>query len=199
MSSFIGHSLAAVGIYNAVAQPLSKPARRRWLGWLIILSLAPDIDYLITSLRINAPEPIRVTHSLLGSLTLPLLTILTLILIGYRGSILRSCSLQAIVTGLSHLIMDLLVGVTPLALAWPLSFATTKLPLGILPSAGRIDLHNPLLYYNTLIEVGVIAPIVIAVYLLRRRYIATLKHKLLIGGLGAISLVCMVWAASLTR
>jgi len=188
-----------VGIYNAVAQPLPTPTRGLWLGWLIVLALAPDVDYLISVLRINSPEPIRVTHSLLGCLALPLLTILFFIFWGYRSNRLRSVSIQAVGAGISHLILDLLVGVTPLALSWPLSLATTRLPFGILPNAGRIDLHNPLLYYNTLIEIGVIAPLVVSVFLLRRRYFSTVKHKLTIGGLGVISLFCMLWASSLAR
>src|SRR5258708_1570834 len=119
MSSFIGHDLGAVGIYNVVESPLPKRIRAIWLIWLMILASIPDIDYIITSLRINVPEPIRVTHSIVGSTALPILTILLLVLLGYRGSALQVCSLQAIAAGLSHIGLDTLVGVTPLALLWP--------------------------------------------------------------------------------
>src|SRR5258708_186525 len=168
MSSFIGHDLGAVGIYNVVESPLPKRIRSIWLIWLMILASIPDIDYIITSLRINVPEPIRVTHSIVGSTALPILTILLLVLLGYRGSALQVCSLQAIAAGMSHIGLDTLVGVTPLALLWPFSLQTFKLPFGILPDAARIDLANSLLYFNTLLEIGVIAPITIIIYRLRK-------------------------------
>src|SRR5450432_3822394 len=96
MSSFIGHDLAGIGIYSAVDSPLPRRIRPIWLIWLMILASAPDIDYLIPALRINVPEPIRVTHSIIGCLALPVFTILLLILLGYRGTALRVCSLQAL-------------------------------------------------------------------------------------------------------
>src|SRR5258708_29871137 len=199
MSSFIGHDLAAVGIYNVVESPLPKRIRSIWLIWLMILASIPDIDYIITPLRINGPEPIRVTHSIVGSAALPILTILVLVLLGYRGAALRICGLQAIAAGLSHIGLDLLVGGTPMAVFWPLSLYTFRLPFGILPTAAKIDLRNPLLYYNSLIEIRVLAPIPIIIYRLRKRYTTTGTQKLLIGGLTVISLCCMAWASTLSR
>jgi len=165
----------------------------------MILASAPDIDYLIPALRINVPEPIRVTHSIIGCLALPVFTMLLLILLGYRGMALRVCSLQALAAGLSHITLDLLVGVTPLALFWPFSLQTFRLTFGILPDAARIDIRNPLLYFNTALEIAILAPITVIIYRFRKKYTATTIQRFIIAGLSAFSLCCMVWAATLSR
>jgi hypothetical protein len=86
---------------------------------------------------------------------------------------------QAMLAGLSHLLLDLLVGVTPLPVWWPFSFQRVQLPFGILPSAGGLSLSNPYLYRNTLIELGILIPLSVLVILwsklspLRRALCAT--------------------------
>ena len=96
--------------------------------------------------------------------------------------------------GLSHLVLDLLVGVMPLPLLWPLARTECRLPFGLLPSAGAIRLFNPYLYRNLLIEMGVLVPVVLGIVLARRGY----------GWRRAIACVCaalpfLIWAAGLSR
>ncbi len=91
--------------------------------------------------------------------------------------------------------LDLLVGGTPLPLLWPLSPVLCKLPFGILPSAGRLQLGNHLLYQNLGIELGVILPAVLAVLLIVRGK----GHPVWILPLCLVSLSFMGWASQLAR
>lgn len=198
MSSFIGHGLAALTVY--ALGPEARPPRWGWLAWLGVLALAPDIDYVIAPLRLPGPPVLRVTHSLVGCLTLPLLTVAFLAVRGGRGAWLRARGLQAAGAGLSHVVLDLLVGVTPAGLLWPLSRETFRLPFGVLPSAGWPRLDNPLFYRNLLIELGVLVPLCAGLVLLMRRGgPRSGRRMLLVAGLALLSLGFMAWSARLPR
>ncbi|MEM9483600.1 MAG: hypothetical protein AAGA83_07895 [Cyanobacteria bacterium P01_F01_bin.116] len=49
MSSFVGHSLAAVAIYAVSNRRLdtNRIGKLVWLVWLLIVACLPDIDYVI--------------------------------------------------------------------------------------------------------------------------------------------------------
>ncbi|HVF42026.1 MAG TPA: metal-dependent hydrolase [Pyrinomonadaceae bacterium] len=161
MSSFLGHSLAAYTLFSLERwkRPFSR-GRAVWLGWLVALASAPDIDYLVPALASPAHEGRRVTHSIAFSLLLPLSSVVALYFVkGLESRRRRLLSVCAVLAGLSHLLLDCLVGVTPLPLLWPLDSATYSSPVGVLPSAGRIQLSNYYLYRNVLIEAGVLAPL----------------------------------------
>ena len=159
MSSFLGHSLAAYSLASAAQYREGSSLQRfMWAGWLIVLASAPDIDYLIPALNSRAHHGLRITHSVAFSLALPVCTAAVLRLTGGGGRKLKSLSVCAGLAGLSHLILDFLVGVTPLPLLWPLSAASFAAPVGILPSAGRVQLSNYYFYRNLVIEMGVLAP-----------------------------------------
>jgi membrane-bound metal-dependent hydrolase YbcI (DUF457 family) len=133
--------------------------RAVWLGWLVVLASAPDIDYLVPALASPAHQGSRITHSIALSTALPLLSVGVLYSVKGLKSQRRLLSVCAVLAGLSHLVLDFLVGVTPLPLLWPLDSAAFASPVGVLPSAGRIQLSNYYLYRNVLIEVGVLAPV----------------------------------------
>jgi len=61
MSSFIGHSLAAIITYYVEKQPTSRNTRY-WLGWLIIVASAPDVDHIIPALHL-LPSHQKITYS----------------------------------------------------------------------------------------------------------------------------------------
>jgi hypothetical protein len=107
-------------------------------------------------------------------------------------------SLCAVLGGLSHLALDFLVGVTPLPLLWPLGSTAFVSPVGILPSAGRIQLSNYYLYRNVLIEVGVLAPIF---YVARELYLGDSgtrnRTRMLI--LLLVAGCFVMWSVSLSR
>ncbi|MBD2775086.1 metal-dependent hydrolase [Iningainema tapete] len=221
MSSFIGHSLAALTVYG-FNQPSARPKQLWWIACLIVIACFPDIDYLVSALRPkvkSAPadalslwvsnfsgaslttgeHTIRVTHSILSCLILPCLLIIILRCCGLRRRRLMVLSLQAVGAGFSHLLLDLLVGVTPTAVFWPLSTTSLTLPFGILPSAGRILLYNYYFYKNLFIELGVLVPICISVYNIRGGLRRTVGQISLLAILWTISLGFMMWAFSLER
>ncbi len=199
MSSFLGHSLAAYTLFSLDRRKRSStPWRAMWLGWLVVLASAPDIDYLVPALGSPAHQGRRITHSIAFSLLLPLLTAGVLYFVkglkGQRGSL----SVCAVLAGLSHLLLDFLVGVTPLPLLWPLDPAAFASPVGILPSAGRIRLSNYYFYRNVLIEVGVLAPLF---YVARGWYLGEAGAR----GRARVLLLLLVagcfvaWSVSLSR
>ncbi|MEM8638931.1 MAG: metal-dependent hydrolase [Cyanobacteria bacterium P01_G01_bin.54] len=211
MSSFVGHSLAAWTIHQlkpGLPSAKSKHAKRDrpirnflrswlWLVWLTVIALVPDCDNALSWVHPSAHEGLRITHSLGFALILPLLTILGLWWRQRPG--LGVASLQLVGAGLSHLLLDLLVGVTALPLLWPLNPTAFKLPFGLLPSAGKLSLSNFYLYYNLAIELGVLLPLSIGVLLGCRLR----KHRWLLGFLlvilGLISGRFMVVAYNLSR
>lgn len=199
MSSFLGHSLAALCAYSVEKQPISRN-KMYWLGWLIVIASAPDIDHIIRALRLTVNDrELRITHSFLLDLLLPFATILVLALLGRRGRSLIARSQQAILAGLSHLALDLLTGVNSLPLLWPWSTETFKLSFGLLPSAGLLNPFNYYFYRNSLIEIGVLSPLVYIAFLINYDTSTIHTSKMKIGGLLLISICFMVWAFGLRR
>jgi membrane-bound metal-dependent hydrolase YbcI (DUF457 family) len=199
MSSFIGHSLAAYSLAAATQHRRgAAPLRLLWAGWLIVLASAPDADYLIPALNSRAHHGIRITHSVALSLVLPLCTIAVLGLAVRGGRELKSLAVCAALAGLSHLVLDFLVGVTPLPLLWPFSTATFTSPIGILPSAGGLRLSNYYLYRNLLIEIGILAPLL---YVARGVYCGTIgaRHRARIILLLVIAGCFIAWSLGLSR
>jgi hypothetical protein len=169
-----------------------------WAGWLIVLASAPDLDYLIPALNSRANGGLRITHSVAFSLALPLCTVLTLYLTDRCRPRLKTLSACAALAGLSHLVLDFLVGVTPLPLLWPFDAATFASPVGILPSAGRVRLSNYYFYRNLVIEIGVLAP---TLYVARRVYCGALglQNRARIIVLLLIAGCFIAWSLSLSR
>lgn len=199
MSSFLGHGLAAYSLFSLDRRGRpSTPRRAVWLAWLVVLASAPDIDYLVPALASPAHQGSRITHSIAFSLILPLFSVGVLYFVKGLKSQRRLLSVCAVLAGLSHLVLDFLVGVTPLPLLWPLDSAAFASPVGILPSAGRIQLSNYYLYRNALIEFGVLAPIF---YVARGLYLGEISARnrartlilLLVAGCFA------AWSISLSR
>jgi hypothetical protein len=197
LSSFVGHSLAALGVYSLGEKPSSPFVRALWLGWLLVVASAPDLDYVIPALRSTHHDGLRITHSPAFVLILPALTVAVLALGRVRGRTLLSRAGQAALAGLSHLLLDLLVGVTPAPLLWPMSAAEFRLPFGILPSAGRPEVLNPLFYRNLLIELGVLAPLGASAWLARANGGAS-RRGLALAAL-VTSFLFALWALSLDR
>lgn len=201
MSSFIAHSLAALSVYTSETKPALPSIQKFWLIWLIIIASAPDIDYIFAALRVmtNSGERIRVTHSLVFSLILPIATFLVLIILGYRENILNNLSKQAFIAAFSHLALDSLVGVSRLPLLWPFSTQSFKVAFGILPSAGKLNIFNYFLYRNTFIEIGILVPLVYCTYLISHKFSASRIQKVRIVGLLLISICFIFWSVSLNR
>ena len=175
MSSFIGHSLAAVTVYVATEYVILPEGDRQkrfrsstqqliWVGCLIVTASIPDLDYVVNALNSYQNQGLRITHSIAFSLIVPCLAIAVLLLLKSQQVWRRG--IQAILAALSHLILDLSVGVTPLPLLFPFIKTPFKLPFGILPSAGRINLQNYYFYRNLGLEMGVLIPLFLITCLL---------------------------------
>lgn len=192
MSSFIGHSLAALAIYEGSRCVPWPNTNWRQVAALIILSSSPDIDYLLPILRpvapaappdqlswwicswmgcaaAMAPHTIRVTHSVVGVLVLAGLGIMPFLLADGPKFLWPRFTAQAIAVGFSHLLLDFLVSATPTAFFWPVSNTAIILPVSILPRLGEISVTNPGLYFAILVEIFVFAPLWATVHWLKRQ------------------------------
>jgi inner membrane protein len=206
MSSFLGHSFAGLTVYLTTTElQINRQDRSSirsnlpWLMWLLAIASIPDIDYLIPSLILQHDRHrIRTTHSLIGVLVFPMITILILWLSGQRGKTFKLRSLQVILAGLSHLLLDLSTGVFPLPLLYP-NLEVFRLPFGLLPSAGKIQLTNYLFYRNLSIELGVLVPLSISLLLIIRDATPFGKHKFFIAAGLVVSAYFMIWASTLSR
>lgn len=206
MSSFVGHSLAAVTVYAASNRlPDGKRfGKQAWLGWLLIVACLPDIDYLVKAFRLDIDDQtVRITHSLAGALLLPIITVVVLWSLNRLADkpttrTLLSMTAQLATAGLSHLALDVATGVSSLPLLYPLSTKLFKLPFGLLPSAGRLQLNNYFLYRNLFIELGVLIPLTISLLLLVKHRLS-LPKLLLLALSSSIALGFMAWAFNLSR
>ena len=218
MSSFVGHGLAALTVHVAlhapelwgrdrVTTPAAGPLRScklRQAGWmlgLIAIAWAPDLDHWLPWLHQSAHNDIRITHSILGTQLLPLLTIAALYCCGLRAKALWNLGLQAGLAGFSQVVLDIAVGIAGLPIFWPLSLFKLKSPIGLLPSAGALDLGNYYFYYNLGIELGVLLPISLVILFWRwgdKRFQPWIKVVFL-GCAIATSLSFMHWASQLSR
>lgn len=169
-----------------------------WAGWLVVLAFAPDADYLVPALNSRAHGGLRITHSVAFSLALPLCTVVALCLTSRDRRGLKTLCVCALLAGLSHLVLDFMVGVTPLPLLWPFGEATFTSPAGILPSAGRVQLSNYYFYRNLLIETGILAPVL---YAARGVYCGTIgvRHRARVIVLLIIAGCFVAWSLSLSR
>ncbi len=155
MSSLIGHAATGAAIYFAHA-PAAPPRPRLALLVLVGLALLPDVDYVPYWLFGIHSEP-RWTHSLFVALAASALAWAATrrrrpgtAPLPFAALALAACS---------HPLLDLLVGVHPVPLFWPLPLAQAESPFGLLPSAGRLSLTNWFMWRNLLIECAVLLPL----------------------------------------
>ena len=195
MSSFIGHGLAALTIGKLFQPEQVGKTNFKWLAYLIICSVAPDIDYLVNSLNSANNEGVRITHSIGYCLFLPL--ILMTYFSVYKREYIWKGGLQAFLAGVSHLLLDTLVG-SRQGDPWlyPLLIENYRLPFGLLPSAGAISLSNYYFYRNLLIELGVLLHIFL-LFLTGFGKIKLSKAWIII--LIAFLAFFLIWSINLTR
>jgi len=158
MSSFVAHSLVGFMFSSQKSRTTVKESIVVAL-FFIVLSLSPDIDYLINYFR-GESMAIRYTHSIAYVFFIALFSLL-----------FRNFLLKDFFTGIplflfflvpsSHLILDYLVGVHGNPYLYPFSKEIFVSPIGILPSSGRIDVCNHYFWRNILIELAIFMPLVI--------------------------------------
>lgn len=125
----------------------------RWAAIpFVALAVGPDLDYFAVWLFDYAADP-RFSHSLLLAAGAALLA--KLALSRFEATNLKLSWLLA--AAVSHALLDLLVGAHPVPLFWPFD-GGVSIPVGVLPSAGTLELDNFYLWRNLVIEIGVLGP-----------------------------------------
>lgn len=195
MSSLFAHTLIGAALFTRIGKVNS------WKGvinccFAAFLAMTPDIDYVIYWLFDYRLNP-RYTHSIFYCLLISAIFSLIKLAIAKNGMANLPYWLLW-VAPLTHLAMDLLVGVYPMPLYWPLNPDLVVLPFGILPSAGRLNIFNYYFWRNLFIESGILLPIIIFfVPFLNRRIIKNIFYR------NALLLVVLCtfcfWGASLSR
>jgi hypothetical protein len=158
----------------------------RWAAVpFVALAVGPDLDYFAVWFFDYAADP-RFSHSLLLAVAAALFVKLTLSRFVTANLKLR----WLLAAGMSHPLLDLLVGAHTVPLFWPLDGGVST-PAGVLPSAGSLAFDNFYLWRNLLIELGVLGP----VFALLVAVSARLGFRELAGW---TLLVLPAWAAFLT-
>ncbi len=199
MSSVFGHSLAAIAIYSTSSNTDSKLNQIAWLGWLIFVALVPDLDHFFPILHQSANNNIRITHTILFCSILPAITTLLLWILRSRGHELKTRTIQVFSAGLSHLVLDMLVGIAGFYLLWPFSDFKPKLPFGLLPSAGKLALDNYYLYANLVLELGVLLPLFYISIVISKGWRTVWKKRWSMGGCLLVCLWFMRMSFNLVR
>ncbi|WP_310599172.1 metal-dependent hydrolase [Desulfobulbus sp.] len=132
MSSLIGHTLAGASIYLSCNRPADQRAARA-LPVFVLLAICPDFDYFILWLFHYQTVP-RLTHTLLFCLATSSMAWWCAAPLR-RNNVANTPFWAMALASCSHPLLDLLVGVHPLPLLWPLPDPDIALPFGILPSA----------------------------------------------------------------
>jgi membrane-bound metal-dependent hydrolase YbcI (DUF457 family) len=195
MSSIIGHAATGAAVYLACNRLENK---RSW--WLfpafVFVAICPDFDYFAIWLfkyRLTYP---RISHSILFAVAMSLI-----VWWGTRHLVRRTSAtapfIAFLLAALSHPLLDLLVGVHPVPLLWPLPIQNVSAP-GILPSAGRLDIGNYYLWRNLLIESVVLLPVLaLLVALMRKVPIRIIARRALF--IVPIWLIFLAWSLGLRR
>lgn len=166
MSSFVVHALVGASCIILVRPKLAKQT----LPFVVLaglLGISPDIDYLLLWLAEWRPTP-RITHSLVFVAAVSLLTWLFTKVVFYGKANFRLL-LVFFAAAASHLVLDALVGTDIDPTFWPFSSEGLRSPIGLLPSAGKLDLYNFYFWRNLLIELGIIVPSLSFAYCLARK------------------------------
>lgn len=156
MSSILGHALISSAIFARKHEIKSGGAAFMCI-FFIGLGVSPDMDYLVYWVFGYEIEP-RITHSILFCFAIGLIASCA------KSFLLKNTFISIphelfYMASFSHLILDLLVGVHAMPLFWPINSHLIKLPFGVLPSAGHIDIKNIYLWRNILIELVILVPV----------------------------------------
>jgi membrane-bound metal-dependent hydrolase YbcI (DUF457 family) len=196
MTTFFGHAATGAAIYLGTNR-LTEPHARWALPLLVFLAVAPDFDYIFLWLFNISPQP-RISHSLSFCFIISSLT--WALTIKLRHSVPRAPTLAIfILASVSHLALDLLVGVHSLPIFWPFTASEVILQIGILPSTIHvITFPNHYFWRNLFIECGVLLPFLAAlIALFRATPFSLVLPKVLL--IGPFWIACILWSLSLQR
>ena len=194
MSSFLAHSMMGVALANKKEKASIKEIMLVSL-FFVSLASSPDMDYLIRYLY-GISFPIRYTHSI------AYVFLVGLIALVFRNFLFKEYLKHIpiwifFLVPLSHLLLDFLVGVHANPYFYPFSEEELTSPIGILPSAGRINLYNFYFWRNIGIELAIFIPLVFVIQKQLRAYL--LGKKILMIGLLILFVVGVVIGIGLDR
>lgn len=193
MSSILGHVAAGAIAYAAI---LPRSRSKAALSFCMVAAVLPDLDYL-SIWAFQYPFRPRFTHSVVFCLLAAGVLWLVARRMAPTLSPFRLLAALA-VASLSHPLLDLLVGVHPVPLLWPLPDPDVSLGFGVLPSAGRLQVDNIYLWRNLLIELGLFGPVL--AFVVAARYGRSRRALLLVAGIAVpIFLGALMWSLQLTR
>jgi len=159
MSSFIAHSLIGFTL-GAQKQQTTIMQTVMVSLFFIVLASTPDVDYIINWLR-GYRMPIRYTHSV-GFVFGVGVVALLFRQVFFRKSLAHVPAILFFFAPATHLVLDGLVAVHGNPYLYPFSSSNLTFPVGILPSSGRLDIHNYYFWRNASIELLIFIPIVVA-------------------------------------
>lgn len=189
MSSFIGHSLIGFSISRLKSKKIG------WAIYFMFLACLPDMEYILEWIFGYKAE-MRWGHSIFFIMVALLVCALFLKILKVQPFKLL-VGLTAL-SLLSHLILDYFVGVYHNPLLYPLISTGFASPIGLLPSAGKLDLDNYYFWRNLIIELGILLPIVLSIRIYLKRAVIRrpyLKALLIL----MISIPFLIWSISLSR
>lgn len=166
MSSFVGHAAAGVAAYLACHRLTDRRALPA-LPVCVLVAICADFDYL-GIWWFGAHAATRFTHAL------PFACVVAVVVWTAMRSLPRTDAMRIPLfawwlAAVSHPMLDLAVGAHPLPLFWPFTDTGVSSPVGVLPSAGRLDIANRYLWRNLLLEIGVLFPVLASVVIVSRR------------------------------
>ncbi len=191
MSSLLAHAAAGA----AVARSRHRPPGLTALA--VAAAVAPDADYLLAWFAGVHLQP-RLTHSVAFVAFIALL-----LSAAWRAATGPNAVAGGVVgvlfaAGLTHLVLDALVGVHGAPLLWPLTAVELTSPVGLLPSAGAIHLANPVLWRNLALEALILAgPVLTAAR--RPRYASTHEAVRAHAALWLLTAAAALYGATLAR
>jgi len=97
----------------------------------------------------------------------------------------------------SHLVLDFFVGVHGNPYLYPFTSSLIVSPLGILPSSGRMDIHNYYFWRNMLLEIAIFLPLILVFIPKIRAYV--FRYKLLVLLIGLVFIVGIFVGLGLDR
>ncbi len=189
LSSLIGHVAVGAALYLGHAGS-RLPYPRIALPVLALLAVMPDFDYFAFWFFGIDTNP-RFTHSLVFATAAALAA--WSMLRALTGPASRLPFALLLMASCSHGVLDLLVGVHPVCLLWPLPLPELQFPIGLLPSAGHPRLTNFYFWRNLLVECAVLFP-VLACFVAYKRNVKRRKLLMWCASLLPLWLASLAWS-----
>ncbi|TXH66816.1 MAG: metal-dependent hydrolase [Lysobacteraceae bacterium] len=195
MSSFLGHAAVGAATYLARHRLNDRQALPA-LPVCVLVAICADFDYL-GIWWFGAHAAARFTHALPFACIIAVVVWMMMRSLPWTSAA-RMPFVAWLIAAASHPLLDLAVGAHPLPLFWPFTDSGVSSPIGVLPSAGRLDIANVYLWRNLLLEIGVLLPILASVVVVSREG-ASRRFWRAAAVIAPVWIACLVCAVGLQR